>query len=158
MKKLFTWALCALTLCLAATACDDDKEEYPDMERRFAEITIDAVPNPLEAIGGKVPTTMTLTIPPRFLWPEAEVTVTPFLCWEGGEAEALPFGFQGEKAPDIGGTVISYRDGGTISAKAAFRYQEEMQRSDLMLEFTVRYRNRTTVFRIKAGEGVLATS
>lgn len=158
MKKLFTWALCALTLCLATTACDDDKEEYPDMEQRFAEITIHARPDPLEAIGGKVPTTMTQTIPPRFLWPEAEVTVTPCLCWEGGEAQALPFGFQGEKAPDMGGTVVSYREGGTITAKAAFDYQPEMKKSELMLEFSVRYRNRTTVFRIKAGEGVVATS
>lgn len=158
MKRFATWVLCALTLGLSTVACDDDQQEaYPDMERRFAEITIVSEPQPLEAVGGKVPVTMTLTIPPRFLWPEAEVSVVPCLTWDGDEAKGQAFGFQGERAPDMGGTVIPFEQGGSLTAKTAYDFRPEMKKSILMLEFTVRYRGRTTVFRIQAGEGVISS-
>lgn len=157
MKKLLIWALCALSLGLVS--CDDDKqEEYPDMEQRFAEITIETLPETLEAVGGKVPVTIQLTIPPRFLWPEAEVTVIPFLTWADGEAEGKAFGFQGENAPNPVGTIIPFEQGGTITAKTSYDFQREMTESSLMLEFTVHYLDRTSVFRIKAADGVITTS
>lgn len=154
MKKLLSLALCALSLGIMS--CEEKTQTYPDMERRFVEITIETTPDPIEAVGGKVPVTIRLTIPPRFLWPEAEVSVTPVLTWAGGEAVGQAFGFQGEKAPDLGGTVIPFVQGGNLTAKTSYVFLPEMEKSELMLEYTVRYLGRTSLFCIKAADGVIS--
>ena len=40
-------------------------------------------PNPLEAIGGKIPAVVTGNIPAKFFNKDAVVSVTPFLAYEG---------------------------------------------------------------------------
>lgn len=40
-------------------------------------------PNPLEVTGDRVPATVTARIPAKFFVKNAQVTVTPYLCFEG---------------------------------------------------------------------------
>ena len=54
-------------------------------------------PNPLETVGDKVPATITARVPAKFFVKNAQVTVTPYLCFEGREEASQPYSFQGEK-------------------------------------------------------------
>ena len=161
MKKLFARALCALTLLAAVTACDDgkkqDEPEYPDFEQLFSGVGIETTPEILEAVGGKVPVTIDLTIPAGVVTPTAEGSITPFVVWHGGEVAGQSAGFIGEVAPDMGCRVISYKEGGSIKMKASFDYKPEMAKSELILEFSIRYEERATTFRRKITDGVIAT-
>lgn len=157
MKKLLTGVLCAMTLLSAA--CNDDKEteKTPDFEQWFSAITVTVSPEVLEAIGGKVPVTVTLTVPPKAMWTTAEVTVTPVLKWNAGQSEGQAFGFQGEETPDIGGTVIPYETGGKAVGKCGFDFIPQMAKSELMLEFALTYGKYKESFSVKAADGVIAS-
>ena len=78
-------------------------------------------PEVLEAVGGKVPVTITGKFPEKYFKKNATVEVTPVLRWDGGEAKGQPAKFQGEKVQGNDQTV-SYKAGGTYTMKASFDY------------------------------------
>lgn len=71
-------------------------------------------PNPLEVVGDKVPATVTANIPAKFFVKNAQVTVTPYLTYEGGEVASQPYSFQGEKVRG-NSPVVSYDQGGNVT-------------------------------------------
>lgn len=115
-------------------------------------------PEVLEAVGGKVPATITGKFPEKYVKKNATVEVTPVLRWNGGEAKGQTAVFQGEKVEGNGQT-ISYRYGGNYTMKVNFDYQPEMAKSELYLDFKITRGSKTyTIPSVKVADGVIATS
>ena len=115
-------------------------------------------PEVLEAIGGKVPVTITGKFPEKYFKKNATVEVTPVIRWNGGEAKGQPAMFQGEKVQGNDQT-IAYKAGGTYTMKASFDYVPEMAQSELYLDFKIRKGSKTyTIPSVKIADGVIATS
>lgn len=115
-------------------------------------------PNPLEVVGDKVPATVTGNIPAKFFQKNAEVTVTPFLEFNGTEQASAPYTFQGEKVRG-NNPVINYENGGTVTIPVQYTYIPEMQKSDLSLAFTVKQGSKQYVLpRVKVANGIVATA
>ncbi len=115
-------------------------------------------PTPLEAVGGQVPATINGTFPTKYMKKKAQVTVTPVLKYEGGEAVGQSSTFQGEKV-EGNGTTIQYKAGGTYTMKANFAYVDPMIKSDLYARFDAKKGKKTVkIPEVKIGYGVIATS
>ena len=115
-------------------------------------------PNPLEVVGEKVPATVTGKIPGKFFVKNAEVTVTPYLEFNGTEIASTPYTFQGEKVRG-NNPVISYDGGGTVTIPVSYNYNPEMIKSNLSLAFTVRQGGKQYALpRVKVAGGVVATA
>ena len=115
-------------------------------------------PNPLEVVGEKVPATVTGKIPGKFFVKNAEVTVTPYLEFNGTEIASTPYTFQGEKVRG-NNPVISYDGGGTVTIPVSYNYNSEMIKSNLSLAFTVRQGGKQYALpRVKVADGVVATA
>ncbi len=115
-------------------------------------------PNPLEVVGEKVPATVTGKIPGKFFVKNAEVTVTPYLEFNGTEIASTPYTFQGEKVRG-NNPVISYDGGGTVTIPVSYNYNPEMIKSNLSLAFTVRQGGKQYALpRVKVADVVVATA
>ena len=115
-------------------------------------------PNPLEVKGDKIPATVTARVPAKFFVKNAEVTVTPYLCFEGQEVASQPYAFQGEKVRG-NAPVISYDNGGAVTIPVMYTYQPEMMKSDLELAFNVTQgKKQYALPRVKVANGVIATA
>lgn len=115
-------------------------------------------PNPLEVVGEKVPAIVTGKIPGKFFVKNAEVTVTPYLEFNGTEIASTPYTFQGEKVRG-NNPVISYDGGGTVTIPVSYNYNPEMIKSNLSLAFTVRQGGKQYALpRVKVADGVVATA
>ena len=115
-------------------------------------------PEVLEAVGGKVPVTITGKFPEKYFKKNATVEATPVLRWDGGEAKGQPATFQGEKVQGNDQT-ISYKAGGTYTMKASFDYVPEMAKSELYLDFKIKTGKKSyTIPSVKIADGVIATS
>ena len=148
IKKLYL-PLVAL-LVLAFSSCSKMGELSPDYFTTNPEV--------LEAVGGKVPVTITGKFPEKYFKKNATVEVTPVLRWEGGEAKGQPTTFQGEKVQGNDQT-ISYKTGGTYTMKASFDYVPEMAKSELYLDFKIKKgKKEYTIPSVKIADGVIATS
>ena len=148
IKKLYL-PLVAL-LVLAFSSCSKMGELSPDYFTTNPEV--------LEAVGGKVPVTITGKFPEKYFKKNATVEVTPVLRWEGGEAKGQPATFQGEKVQGNDQT-ISYKPGGTYTMKASFDYVPEMAKSELYLDFKIKKgKKEYTIPSVKIADGVIATS
>lgn len=115
-------------------------------------------PNPLEVVGDRVPATVTARVPAKFFVRNAQVTVTPYLCFNGQEVASQPYAFQGEKVRG-NAPVINYDNGGTVTIPVMYEYQPDMMKSELELAFDVRQGNKQYVLpRVKVAKGVVATA
>lgn len=115
-------------------------------------------PNPLEVVGEKVPATVTGRVPAKFFRKNAEVTVTPYLVFDGQEVASQPYTFQGENVRG-NAPVVSYDNGGTVTIPVSFQYQPEMAQSVLELAFDVRQGNKQyTLPRVPVATGVVGTA
>ena len=116
-------------------------------------------PQPLEAVGGKVPATIEGQFPEKFMNKKATVTVIPELHYGNGQvARGEGTTFQGEKVMGNDRT-ISDRLGGRYTMKANFNYVPEMQKSDMYLAFNATIGNKKVeVPALKVGYGVIATA
>ena len=148
IKKLYL-PLVAL-LILAFSSCSKMGELSADYFTTNPEV--------LEAVGGKVPVTITGKFPEKYFKKNAIVEVTPVLRWDGGEAKGQPATFQGEKVQGNDQT-ISYKTGGTYTMKASFDYVPEMAKSELYLDFKIKKgKKEYTIPSVKIADGVIATS
>ena len=115
-------------------------------------------PSPLEVVGSNVPATITGKIPGNFFLKNAEVTVTPYLEFNGTEVASQSFTFQGEKVRG-NNQVINYEYGGTVTIPVMYTYQPEMSSSSLTLAFEVKQGGKQYVLpRVKVADGVIATA
>ena len=115
-------------------------------------------PNPLETQAGEVPATINGMFPEKYMNKKAVVTVTPELRFGGQAVRGTSATFQGEKVQGNGQTV-SYRIGGRYTMKTNFKYQPEMQQSELYLTFDAKIGKKSvSVPAVKVATGVIATS
>lgn len=115
-------------------------------------------PNPLEVVGENVPAQITARVPAKFFVKNAEVTITPYLVYNGTEKASQSYAFQGEKVRG-NAPVVSYDYGGTFAIPANFAYVPEMNKSELELAFTVNQGKKQYVLpRVKVATGVVATA
>ncbi|MDR1408328.1 MAG: hypothetical protein LBJ23_09830 [Tannerella sp.] len=115
-------------------------------------------PQPLEAIGGQVPVTMSIAYPAKWFNKNAVVTVTPVLRYATGETWGTAYTYQGEKVK-ANNTAIAYASGGNVTMKSSFKYKPEMKKSELYLTFDAKIKNKTVKLPdIKIADGVIATS
>lgn len=116
-------------------------------------------PNPLEAVGGKVPATINGTFPEKYMAKKAVVVVTPELRYGDGKvAKGQSARFQGEKV--LGNDqAIPYRVGGNYTMKTTFDYVPEMHSSEMWLTFDAYVgKKHVDVPALKVANGVVATS
>ena len=151
MNKKFLLPFFLLAAILAFSSCSNKLKP-------LAEEYIKAEPQPLEAIGGKVPVTINATIPAKWFNKKAVVTITPVLRYQGGEAWGTAYTYQGEKVKG-NNQVIPYKECANVTMKSSFTYKPEMKKSELYLTFDAKIKNKTVKLPdVKIGEGVLATS
>jgi tetratricopeptide (TPR) repeat protein len=125
---------------------------------QFASDYFSVNPNPLEVVGEKVPGTVTGKIPEKFFVKNAQVTVTPYLVFNGTEVASQAYSFQGEKVRG-NAPVVSYDYGGTVTIPVSYVYQPEMAKSELELAFEVTQGSKQyTLPRVKVADGVIATA
>ena len=115
-------------------------------------------PNPLEVVGDKVPASVTARVPAKFFVKNAQVTVTPYLVFDGKEVASQAYSFQGEKVRG-NNPVISYDNGGSVTIPVVYDYQPEMMKSELELAFNVTQGKKQYARpRVKVAKGVIATA
>ena len=124
----------------------------------LSEQYIKADPQPLEAIGGEVPVTISATYPAKWFNKNAVVTITPVLRYETGETWGTAYTYQGEKVKANNPTVL-YATGGNVTMRSSFKYKPEMKKSELYLTFNAKIKNKSVKLPdIKIADGVIATS
>ena len=151
MNKKFLLSFFVMAAILTLSSCSNKLKP-------LAEEYIKAEPQPLEAIGGKVPVTINATFPAKWFNKKATVTVTPVLRYAGGEAWGTSYTYQGEKVKG-NNQVIPQKEGANVTMKSAFTYKPEMRKSELYLTFDAKIKNKIVKLPdVKIGEGVIATS
>ena len=146
MKKFILFAAAALVL----TACSKLGPLGPE--------NFTVTPQPLEAIGGKVPAVINGKFPEKYMKKKAVVSVIPEIRYEGGATSVDGQTFQGEKILGNDQT-ISYKIGGNYTMRTSFRYIPEMEQSELWLTFKAKVGKKIRqIPDVKIGYGVLATS
>lgn len=151
MNRKFLFPFLVLAAVLGFSSCSNKLKP-------LASDYIKAEPQPLEAIGGKVPVTINATFPVKWFNKKAVVTVTPVIRYEGGEAWGTAYTFQGEKVAG-NNQVIPQKEGANVTMLSSFTYKPEMRKSELYLTFDAKIKNKTIQLPdLKIGEGVVATS
>ena len=150
-KKNFLPFLAMAAILMALASCSGKLKP-------LAADYIKADPQPLEAVGGQVPVTISIAYPAKWFKKNATLTITPVLRYPGGETWGTAYTFQGEKVR-ANNQVIPYATGGNVTMKSSFKYKPEMKRSELYLTFDVKVGNKSSRLPdIKIADGVIATS
>ncbi len=150
MNKKFFLPLFVLAAIVTFSSCSNKLSP-------LAEQYVKAEPQPLEAIGGKVPVTINATFPAKWFNKNAVVTITPVLRYQGGEAWGTQYTYQGEKVKGNNQT-ISQSNGGNVTMRTSYTYKPEMKKAELYLTFDAKIKNKTVSLPdVKIGEGVIAT-
>ena len=148
MKKVYLSLVTLIVFVLAS--CGKMGELSPEYFKTNPEV--------LEAVGGKVPVTITATFPEKYMKKKAVVEVIPVLKWNGGEAVAASKTFQGEKE-EGNNTEVGYKAGGTYTMNAVFDYVPEMAKSELYLRFNAKVgKKNVKIPEVKIADGVISTS
>ena len=146
--------LCFIAVLGASVALSSCSKKLGQFQSDYFSVN----PNPLEVVGDKVPATVTGRVPQKFFKKNAEVTVTPYLVFNGTEVASQAYSFQGEKVRG-NNPVISYDNGGTVTIPVSYLYQPEMNSSVLELAFTVNQGSKQYVLpRVQVATGVIPTA
>ena len=149
MSKSLRFALIGAGLLMLASC-----KSGMDMSKDYYTVT----PEVLEAVGGQVPYTVTGTFPAKFFPKKVVCTATPELRWEGGSVKGEPITLQGEKVQG-NNKVVSYKEGGTFTYNGNFKYQPEMEKSELYVTFAATKKGKAfEIAPVKIADGVISTA
>jgi len=151
MIKKFFMPMLVLAAIFALASCAGNLKP-------LSEQYVKADPQPLEAIGGEVPVTISITYPAKWFNKNAVVTITPVLRYATGETWGTAYSYQGEKVKANNPTVL-FNNGGNVTMRSSFKYKPEMKKSELYLTFDAKIKNKTVKLPdVKIADGVIATS
>ncbi|MDO5036124.1 MAG: hypothetical protein Q4D93_04105 [Porphyromonas sp.] len=149
-KRLAPLSVLTLSLLLVLSSC---ASQLKPLDAR--QVSVD--PQPLVLQGGKVPVSITINFPQKWMHKRAEIKITPVLKYATGQAWGSTYSFQGEEVRG-NATTIRYNQGGSAILHSDFDYTPEMQKSELYLMFSVKIGNKSQELAdVKIGEGVVAT-
>ena len=154
MKRILAFA--ALTvLVLSASSCAKSRAEKMALAEN---VKVTCNPEVLQLVGDNIPAEITVTYPEDYFYPNAIVSVTPVLVYEGGSQVGPTFIYQGENVKD-NYTVISHDNGGKVSQKVNFKYDKGVEKSYLELRGKCTYGKTTIeIAPFKVAEGVNTTA
>lgn len=116
-----------------------------------------AEPAVLEMHANEVEVTFNGNFPPKYMNKKVELTVTPVLVWDGGEAAFKSKTLQGEDV-QANNQAISYLNGGTFSYTDKIPYQKGMRVSKLEYRLQAKMGENTLDFpAVKVADGVIET-
>jgi len=120
---------------------------------------VEVEPKVLELKAGTVDANITAKFPPKYFAKNATLTVTPVLVSEDGkEITASAVTYQGEKVKG-NDQAIPFKEGGVVTQKASFNYEEGFEKSALFLNLEAKIGNKTQKLpRVKIADGVITTS
>jgi len=128
------------------------------MVKKYPDVKYTVTPDVLEVHGGKVPVTISGSIPPKYFHKKATVTFTPTLKFEGGEAAMKSTTLLGEAAEGEG-QKIGYTTGGSFSYVDTIAYKDAMRKSELMAVVGAVMGSKTAEFDDrKLADGCIITS
>ena len=146
MKRIFILSAAVLMVC----GCSKMGPLGPE--------NFSVTPQPLEAVGGKVPAVISGKFPAKYMKKKAVVTVIPELRYEGGSTLGQSQTFQGEKILGNDQTV-SYKLGANYTMRNSFTYVPQMEDSRLWLTFQAKKGKKVVnIPDVEIGYGVLSTS
>lgn len=121
-------------------------------------INVDCTPEVLATVGeSHIPVDLNLTFPKGYFNPNAIVTFTPAIVFEGGEEVAPEFTYQGERVYD--NYKVIEKTGGTASEHFDFHYIKGMEVSRLELRGKVTCGNKSfDLPAIKVADGLNTTA
>ena len=127
------------------------------MKDKAPTVTYKVTPDPLQEHAGVVNVKGDVTFPEKYFNKKAVVVATPVLKYEGGQTELAPVTLQGEKV-EANNKVIAYA-GGSYQFDAKTDYKPEMMKSQLVVKFSARIKEKTPVEyeSAKIADGVVAT-
>ncbi|PKP52262.1 MAG: hypothetical protein CVT92_09630 [Bacteroidetes bacterium HGW-Bacteroidetes-1] len=102
------------------------------MADNFGNVTLQAIPDPLEEKGDSVLVTIKGTFPPKYFKKNAVMNFTPVLTYDGGSVALKPMTFKGE-AVTGDGTLINYAKGGSFTYTDKIPYHPNMNASELVV-------------------------
>ena len=125
---------------------------------QFAESDFSAKTAPLEVVRNEIPVLIFGHFHKGTMPPNAVVSMTPLLRYEGGQTNGSTITFQGEKGK-LNCRTINGKIEETFSIRDAFNYKPEMQRCELYLNFDAKIgKKNIDIPEIKIAEGTIATS
>jgi hypothetical protein len=127
------------------------------MRDKATTVTYKVTPDPLQEHAGVVSVKGDVTFPEKYFNKKAVVVATPVLKYDGGQTELAPVTLQGEKV-QANNKVIAYA-GGSYQFDAKTDYKPEMMKSQLVVKFSARIKEKTPVEyeSAKIADGVIAT-
>ena len=156
MKKI----LALLTIGIVAVASCNKPSENVDYNPEIM-ITSECCsvdPDPLKAVAGRVPGTISFTLPAGFVHPDAVVKVQPVITWDGSSWESDSIvTLIGTNVSDVDGiTVGNVPYNGTVSF--TIDYVPELANSTLYLDFSIECQGKQWHFQIFVSSGVQTNS
>ena len=158
MKKILT--LLAIGI-VAVTSCNKPSENAnynPESdynpESMITSECCSVDPDPLKAVGGRVPGTISFTLPAGFVHPDAVVKIQPVITLDGSSWESDSIvTLVGANVSDVDGiTVGNEVYNGTVSF--TIDYVPGLANSTLYLDFSIECQGRQWDFRIFVSTGV----
>ncbi|MCQ2183496.1 MAG: hypothetical protein MJY89_08885 [Bacteroidales bacterium] len=141
-------------MAVVAVSCGDSRAQHMAVAEN---VKVSCNPEVLTLVGEKIPADITITFPAKYFSPEAVMTLTPVLVYQGGEQAGKSVIYQGEKVKD--NNKVVYLSGSTMKESSEFTYVPGMEKSHLELRCVVFYGNkRLEVPAIKVADGLVATA
>ncbi len=114
-------------------------------------------PKPMEVVGTKIPVSIAIQVPAKWMDKKAEVSIIPVLRYPGGELWGLGQKIQGEEV-FANNYVVDYKEGGRVEFTSSFDYEDKRQlESQLYLTFIAKIgEKKIELPDVKMAEGLSA--
>lgn len=125
MKRMLYFAAAVLALASCSKSTADSLAEAAKA------VSVQCTPEVLSVVNDTVRAKISVTYPAGYFSKDAQVVVSPFVVYDGGEMALPPFRYQGENVKDNNKVVPSA--GGTVSENVSFRFVKGMEKCRLEL-------------------------
>lgn len=156
MKKILTLLTIGI---VAVTSCNKPSENADyNPESMITSECCSVDPDPLKAVAGRVPGTISFTLPAGFVHPDAIVKIQPIITWDGSSWESDSIvTLVGANVSDVDGiTVGNEVYNGTVSF--TIDYVPGLANSTLYLDFSIECQGKQWDFQIFVSSGVQTNS